>query len=297
MKRSTSVTLRTAAVLLVVLSFLQCMGLDVGLVRWFLVIWSSLAGWISFIARVRGQIQVRWDLVSSAAVYAMVLLVGSHLFFAWLYREMTPQNPGDVAAPRRRFKWRWTISGFLPVLLMFCAGIAMIGVVHQSTWLARSLEPMFHRRGIANRIPCASNLRLIGYACLWYANSHEGRFPDDLSALLGEKDVELSPEALICPALEAEWIRRARGDADQPAAARQQKVEEFAHHPSYFYFGKGRTNTMTSEEVLALEVPSNHEGEGSNVLFGDGHVEWLTEPALGDLLVKLGFERVEYVER
>ena len=66
MRQSTKVTLRIAAILVAVLMVLQCMGMDVGLARPFPVSWNFLTGWIWFLGRVRGQIQVRWDLTRSA---------------------------------------------------------------------------------------------------------------------------------------------------------------------------------------------------------------------------------------
>ena len=44
-------------------------------------------GWVFFLARVVPKIAVRWDLVASTAVYLAVLVVGSHLFVRWLYRD------------------------------------------------------------------------------------------------------------------------------------------------------------------------------------------------------------------
>ncbi|MGE5610290.1 MAG: H-X9-DG-CTERM domain-containing protein [Bacillota bacterium] len=45
---------------------------------------------------------------------------------------------------------------------------------------------------------------------------------------------------------------------------------------------------VDAERVIAVEPLLNHENEGMNVLFGDGHVEWLTREAAEALLVKEG---------
>src|SRR5436309_2896101 len=78
-------------------------------------------------------------------IYALLLIAGSHLFLRWLYREMKGAND---ASNRDTWKWRWTLSGFSIVVLMFAAGIAVTGVAHQVTWMSRSGEPLY-RKGSA----------------------------------------------------------------------------------------------------------------------------------------------------
>jgi prepilin-type processing-associated H-X9-DG protein len=45
---------------------------------------------------------------------------------------------------------------------------------------------------------------------------------------------------------------------------------------SYTYVGAGMNNTAGAEEVVLHEKDDNHDQDGMNLLFGDGHVEWDT---------------------
>lgn len=241
--------------------FMEVPGLDL---MAFLV-----AGWALYMRRVWPQIQVRWDLVASAGVYAVLLLAGSHLFLRWLYREMS----------KGRWRFGWTLAGFLIVLLMFVAGTAAVGVVHQVTWLARSPRPMFHRVGHA-RVLCQTNLTQIGQAITLYADEHGGRCPDDLSALVEQG---LRPRGFVCPS----------SDDDEAAGATPQEIVAKLHEPghcSYFYFGKGLRWPAGDDRVIAVEPLSNHE-DMIIVLYGDGHTDWLPEPQATQLLTKLGIEK------
>src|SRR5688572_15593459 len=170
---------------------MQCLGFWVPGIDLLLYL---AVGWLPFIGRVSSRIDVRWDLVASAVLCAAALAGGAHLFMRWLYREMRAADAdagadGTAPAPGG-WRLRWTISAMALVLLMFVAGTAAVGIVHQATWLARSPRPVYTRSAhAANRIKCASNLRQIGFALSMYANDHGGKFPDDLPTLLLHADI------------------------------------------------------------------------------------------------------------
>jgi prepilin-type processing-associated H-X9-DG protein len=230
-------------------------------------------GWIWYLRRVLPNMVVRWDLVASTAAYAAVLLVGAHFFLRWLRSEMTPPGMG------RAWKWSWTVGGFLLVLLAFAAGISVVGVVHQTGWLISSPEPLYHRsHASADRIRCQSNLRQIGQALQMYANENGGRLPDDFSTLLLKED--LIPAVFTCPRSDDV---PAEGSTPQEQAENLKKPD----HCSYRYFGKGLSLPLADDRILALEPLENHEREGINVLYGDGHVDWVPSPPAEDLLRRM----------
>lgn len=285
--RKVGVTLG-ALVLLFVLS--QCVGVWIPGLD---VLLYLAVGWVPFLNRVAPQIKVRWDLVLSTLAYATVLVVGSHLFLRWLLREMwKPGSGGDSlpATDHRRWRWRWTLGGFAILFLMFAAGIASVGIAHQSTWLARSPEPFYRRNNSRlDRIKCASNLRQIGQGLQLYASAHDAKLPDNLSALLLEADeTGLIPDVFVCPAGVDE---PPDGTTPEELAAELLKPG----HCSYIYFGSGLELNPDSDakRAIAVELLDNHRHEGINALFADGHTEWLDTTTAEALLLKLGFQRVE----
>ena len=57
---------------------------------------------------------------------------------------------------------------------------------------------------------------------------------------------------------------------------------------SYIYLGKGmNARTVSADTVVAYEPLSNHENDGSNVLFGDGRVKFILSPAIKAMEAKL----------
>jgi len=100
----------------------------------------------------------------------------------------------------------------------------------------------------ARRMQAMSNLRQIGLAAYAYAEKHNGKLPESLEALAAEKAID--PKFLASP----------------------RKPKTF-QEPSYL-FVTGQTTKSPSENILAYENPA-FSGEGLNVLFVDGHVEWM----------------------
>jgi prepilin-type processing-associated H-X9-DG protein len=135
------------------------------------------------------------------------------------------------------------------------------------------LLPSLNRaRETANRVKCASNERQIGQAMLLYSNDHTGEYPPDLGTLILK--TEISPEVFVCPS----------SDNALPPNAKQMTPEQMAEwvnkHASYIYAGKGLKNNSPAEGILLIEKLDNHDHDGINCMFGDGHVEFVlpTEP-------------------
>src|SRR5262249_16722503 len=108
------------------------------------------------------------------------------------------------------------------------------------------------RRG-SNRVPSAENLSRIGMAILIYAQDHQGMTPSSLDELVVTTGLER--KVLICP-----------------------------NGGSYQYFAPNpRNSDLTGDIAIAMDHPAANP-EGANVLFGDGHVEWVTQGQLASLL-------------
>ncbi len=108
----------------------------------------------------------------------------------------------------------------------------------------------------AQRMVCASNLKQTGLAILMYASDHKDQLPPDLQTLISA--AKLPDKCLVCPLA---------GDKG-----------------SYAYRGAGLTTKLPSQMILAHDRSANHKGQGRNVVFLDGHVEWVTESRFQDLI-------------
>jgi prepilin-type processing-associated H-X9-DG protein len=130
------------------------------------------------------------------------------------------------------------------------------------------LPSLNQARGTANKVKSANNLRQIGLGIMLYANDNRGKFPPDFGTLLKNEDLTVSvffspatntvPPAGMTPDAAAAWVNA---------------------NSDYVYLGSGLTNsTATADTVLAYEKETVNGGEGINLLFGDGHVEFNTLP-------------------
>lgn len=135
---------------------------------------------------------------------------------------------------------------------------------------AKLQERTFNRaRGSARKAVCMSNLKQIGLALHMYAQDYDEKFPDDISAL--------------CP----NYIANAK-IFKCPSDKTISEIKEMkpGTRISYVYI-KGLTEKDSQDSMIAYDAsPDNHDGEGRNVLFLDGHVKWYDEKEFQKLLSK-----------
>jgi hypothetical protein len=94
-----------------------------------------LLGWVGYAQRVFPKVGPTAGGFLTAAVCLLILATGLHAFLGWLYRNIGRVS-GEAPTPRR-WRARWTGSLLTVIVLMFVAGIAATGVVHQAVWIAR----------------------------------------------------------------------------------------------------------------------------------------------------------------
>jgi prepilin-type processing-associated H-X9-DG protein len=71
-------------------------------------------------------------------------------------------------------------------------------------------------------------------------------------------------------------VSRLISSFDRAATAAENNEAGHDHCLSYVYTGRGLTIATTpATAIVAYEPLDNHAGSGTNVLFGDGHVEWI----------------------
>jgi hypothetical protein len=136
---------------------------------------TLLVGWVPFLGRVLPQISVNWPSVAVGLVALALFAAGVHAVGSTGGSKRAGEHP---AAPRWRF--RWTVSIVALVILLFAAGISVIGAVHQVTWLARS-DRYAQTVGGGSR-QGDINLRMIGMGIGGYRDTHRGQLPSSATA-------------------------------------------------------------------------------------------------------------------
>ena len=134
-------------------------------------------------------------------------------------------------------------------IVLGCIGIVFTATVY---------EPQSVTRERYRRISCASNLNVIGRACLAYGSDNEELFPDDLSLLYPEYVNTL--DIFRCPS----------------AGDKVLSPERIEQDGSYVYV-HGVAGNDLKDTLLMYDKPTSHNAyrnPGRNELYLDGHVEW-----------------------
>ena len=90
--------------------------------------------------RVIPNVAIDWFSVGLAVMCLIGLVGGMHFFFTWLHREIAAKRaafeaPEDLPSPVSSWKWRTTLSIVGIFVLMFVAGIFVVGGLHQLVWM------------------------------------------------------------------------------------------------------------------------------------------------------------------
>ncbi|MGC4033356.1 MAG: hypothetical protein QM754_16820 [Tepidisphaeraceae bacterium] len=121
----------------------------------------------------------------------------------------------------------------------------------------------------AKQIQCSTNLRKIGLAFQAYINAdRNGDFPPDLPTLVVSQ--ELSADVFLDP---ADPSRRTEvGPVNNWAS----KIVPGSDHCDYIYpYQSGWNQSINPKTIVLYEPLSSHNGDGINVVYADGEVNWL----------------------
>lgn len=139
-----------------------------------------------------------------------------------------------------------------------------------TSMLVSILLPSLSRaRELSKRTVCSANLRGIGQAMYIYANDNRDRFPPDFKTLLDENSV--TEKQFVCPSSD-----EAPGDLN-----------------ACYEYIPGQTSNSHFQNVVMYEKQGCHQNEGGNVLFLDGHVEFVKPYSRVEELVKQTRERLD----
>jgi prepilin-type processing-associated H-X9-DG protein len=123
-------------------------------------------------------------------------------------------------------------------------------------WLALGIPSLGAAEESADRERSAGNLRSIGQAILLYSNENKGKFPADLAAVVKGQDI--TQDVLKSPF----------GPAKAGAAGDVVLIQ---------YGGPNPMTARNGRDVyVAYDQAALEQGDGTNVLFGDGRVEWVS---------------------
>jgi hypothetical protein len=243
--------------------------------------YSLIVGWVHYLIRIVPMVRINVSAVAVFVIAIPVTLVLGHWFLSWLWRGM-----GNA----RAWRWKWSVGGLSGLMLMFVIGTAATGIVHQTGWLITSPKPLVvssFSRSKANGIKCASNLREIGSAVRRYQQLSPGFRPTNLSELTAAAfDGETTPDIFICPSSDID----SKPPGTQPAEWTAAMVAHPQLHFAYVLAPPSTLGPDGQRAVLIYEPLDNHE-EGINVLYEEGDVQWLDEPAARAWLEAVGAER------
>jgi prepilin-type processing-associated H-X9-DG protein len=125
------------------------------------------------------------------------------------------------------------------------------------------LPSLNRARETANRVKSASNLRQIGMGIMQYSAEHQGAYPPDLGTLVKTQDIPIV--AFVSPD---------SNTAAPPNLTPDQGADWVNNNSDYIYIGAGLKQGAAPENVVCYEKEAIHHGDGMNILYGDGHVEW-----------------------
>jgi len=136
-------------------------------------------------------------------------------------------------------------------IVMGCLGLAVAGL-----WA----DTVIGTLELANRAACKSNLKLLILDMQNYATAHDGRLPDRLSAL-----------GIDWPYTNVIWCPSTGHFEASP--------KDIDAQSDYIYAGAGHRISEAEPSTIPIlwDRPENHGGEGVNVAYLDGHVEWQEE--------------------
>jgi prepilin-type processing-associated H-X9-DG protein len=224
---------------------------------------------LSQVVMVANMLMARWGVALPANLLPTLQVLQQHL------------APAGSISWVDELGWHMRGTSPFPGSSMFSSQQAQLVAVGTGALTVSILLPSLNRaRETANRVKCASNMRQIGQAILLYSNDNRGKYPDDAGTLIKTEDITI--DVFTCPS----------GDVEPPADVLNGpvdiKVAWVNGSSPYTYVGKGLNNAAGADVLVLYERETDHDGDGMNMLFGDGHVEWNSMDAAKQIIAAKG---------
>jgi hypothetical protein len=121
------------------------------------VVRAVLLGWTAFLWNVLPRVSVDRPTLILAGVSFALFVLGIHGFgMAWSRRHE------DEEVPAGRWRVRWSLATGVLVVVLFAAGISLVGIVHQTAWLAASSDKPWYGPVLRWQAGSVINLKEIG---------------------------------------------------------------------------------------------------------------------------------------
>jgi prepilin-type processing-associated H-X9-DG protein len=182
---------------------------------------------------------------------------------------MADPQPLNHQTPPPRRSW---LARPVAVIVLAILGLGLVVAV---------LMPPTSRHGdFSPRAQCASDEHQIGLAILLYQQDNAQRYPPSLADLVA--DEQIGPSVFACPSSNDVSATLPPNPTTRQVAA----AWATPGHESYLYFGNTNwtDKTVKDDTIVLAEPPADHGGGGSNVLFGDGHADWIPMPRAARLI-------------
>lgn len=125
-------------------------------------------GWITFLWRSSKEMTVNFGSLLWFVVGLCLLVALTHTTMRWWF-ALPGATGGTPAIPRWSF--RRTVTLVSTVLALFVAGVCLVGMTHEVSWMATSKEPLFlANRNHHQRADSRNNLKQFGLA---FHNYHD----------------------------------------------------------------------------------------------------------------------------
>ena len=101
-------------------------------------------GWWAFLHRNLSQATWNGNLLVTGGICSVFVVVVGNWLLGHLFTEV--QRSRDIHPPIQPWRWRWTLSLYVAVWLLFAIAVGATGVFRQTTWLLEDDRPMFKPR-------------------------------------------------------------------------------------------------------------------------------------------------------